>query len=84
MQKCLVTGGAGFIGSNLAERLLGDGVQVRVLDNLTTGFLENLKPFLGDIDFKQGDVRDLDTLQEIMVGVEVVFTRRQWSQYLNP
>ena len=73
MQKCLVTGGAGFIGSNLAERLLGDGVQVRVLDNLTTGFLENLKPFLGDIDFKQGDVRDLDTLQEIMVGVEVVF-----------
>ncbi|MBW2392508.1 MAG: NAD-dependent epimerase/dehydratase family protein, partial [Deltaproteobacteria bacterium] len=73
MQKCLVTGGAGFIGSNLAERLIGDGVQVRVLDNLTTGFLENLKPFLGDIDFKQGDVRDLDTLQEVMVGVEVVF-----------
>jgi UDP-glucose 4-epimerase len=73
MQKCLVTGGAGFIGSNLVERLIGDGVQVRVLDNLTTGFLENLKPFLGDIDFKQGDVRDLDTLQEVMVGVEVVF-----------
>jgi nucleoside-diphosphate-sugar epimerase len=73
MQKCLVTGGAGFIGSNLAERLIGDGVQVRVLDNLNTGFLENLEPFLGDIDFKQGDVRDLDTLQEVMVGVEVVF-----------
>jgi nucleoside-diphosphate-sugar epimerase len=73
MKKCLVTGGAGFVGSNLAERLLGDGVQVRVLDNLNTGFLENLEPFLGDIDFKQGDVRDLDTLQEVMVGVEVVF-----------
>jgi nucleoside-diphosphate-sugar epimerase len=73
MKKCLVTGGAGFIGSNLAERLIGDGVQVRVLDNLTTGFLDNIKPFLGDIDFKQGDVRDLDTLQEVMVGVEVVF-----------
>ncbi len=73
MQKCLVTGGAGFIGSNLVARLIGDGVQVRVLDNLTTGFLKNLKPFLGDIDFKQGDVRDLDTLQEVMVGVEVVF-----------
>ncbi|MGD8253488.1 MAG: SDR family oxidoreductase [Syntrophobacterales bacterium] len=73
MQKCLVTGGAGFIGSNLAERLLDDGVQVRVLDNLTTGFMENLEPFLGDIEFKQGDVRDLETLQEVMDGVEVVF-----------
>jgi UDP-glucose 4-epimerase len=48
-------------------------VQVRVLDNLTTGFMENLEPFLGNIEFKQGDVRDIDTLQEIMVGVEVVF-----------
>jgi nucleoside-diphosphate-sugar epimerase len=73
MQKCLVTGGAGFIGSNLVERLIGDGVQVRVLDNLTTGVLDNIEPFLGDIDFKQGDVRDLDALQEVMVGVEVVF-----------
>ena len=73
MKKCLVTGGAGFIGSNLTERLLGDGVQVRVLDNLTTGFMENLEPFLGDIEFKQGDVRDLDTLQDVMDGVEVVF-----------
>ena len=70
MQKCLVTGGAGFIGSNLAERLLGDDVQVRVLDNLATGFMENLEPFLGDIEFKQGDVRDLETLQEVMDGVE--------------
>jgi nucleoside-diphosphate-sugar epimerase len=73
MQKCLVTGGAGFIGSNLVERLVGDGVQVRVLDNLTTGFMENIEPFLEDVEFKQGDVRDLDTLQELMVGVEVVF-----------
>ena len=73
MQKCLVTGGAGFIGSNLAERLIGDGVQVRVLDNLSTGLMENIEPFLGDIEFKQGDVRDLDTLQEVMGGVDVVF-----------
>ena len=84
MKKCLVTGGAGFIGSNLVERLIGDGVQVRVLDNLTTGFLENLKPFLGDIDFKQGDVRDLDTLQKLWLEWRWCFTRRQWSQYLNP
>ena len=53
--------------------MIRDGVQVRVLDNLKTGFMENLEPFLGDIEFKQGDVRDLDTLQEVMVGVEVVF-----------
>ena len=73
MKRCLITGGAGFIGSNLVERLLGDGVQVRILDNLTTGSLENIEPFLGEIEFKQGDVRDLDMLQEVMVGVEVVF-----------
>ena len=73
MQKCLVTGGAGFIGSNLVERLIRDGVQVRVLDNLSTGFLENLEPFQQDIDFIQGDVTKFDTLQEVMSGVEVVF-----------
>ena len=73
MKKCLVTGGAGFIGSNLVERLLSDGVQVRVLDNLTSGFLENLAPFWEDIDFKKGDLRDLHTLQEVMSDVEVVF-----------
>ena len=55
MKKCLVTGGAGFIGSNLVERLIRDAVQVRVLDNLSTGFLENLEPFWQDIDFIQGD-----------------------------
>ena len=73
MKKCLVTGGAGFIGSNLVERLIRDGVQVRVLDNLSTGLLENLEPFRRDIDFVQGDVRDLNALQEVMSEVEVVF-----------
>ena len=73
MKRCLVTGGAGFIGSNLVERLLSDGVQVRVLDNLSTGFLENLEPFRRDIDFLQGEVRDFEALQEVMSEVEVVF-----------
>ena len=45
MRSCLITGGAGFIGSHLAERLLREDVQVRVLDNLSTGKLENLDPF---------------------------------------
>lgn len=73
MKKFLVTGGAGFIGSNLVERLISDGVQVRVLDNLSTGFLENLEPFRRDIDFLQGEVRDFEALQEVMSEVEVVF-----------
>lgn len=73
MQKCLVTGGAGFIGSNLVERLVGEPLQVRVLDNLSSGFLENLEPFREYIDFKEGDVRDLGTLEEVMSDVEVVF-----------
>ena len=73
MKKCLVTGGAGFIGSNLVESLVGASVQVKVLDNLSSGVLQNLERFREDIDFKQGDVRDLGTLREIMSGVEVVF-----------
>ena len=73
MKKCLVTGGAGFIGSNLVERLLGASFQVQVLDTLSSGLLQNLEPFREYIDFKQGDVRDLATLQGMMSGVEVVF-----------
>jgi len=73
MNKCLVTGGAGFIGSHLVERLVSEFPEIKVLDNLSSGLLENLEPFQKHIDFKQGDVRDLSTLQEVMSGVEVVF-----------
>ena len=73
MKKCLVTGGAGFIGSHLVEHLVGASVQVKVLDNLSSGLLQNLEPFREYIDFKKGDVRDLATLQETISGVEVVF-----------
>ncbi len=73
MKKCLVTGGAGFIGSHLVERLVSEFPEIKVLDNLSSGLLENLEPFQKHIDFKQGDVRDLSTLQEVMSGVEVVF-----------
>jgi nucleoside-diphosphate-sugar epimerase len=73
MKKCLVTGGAGFIGSHLVERLIGASYQVQVLDNLSSGALQNLELFRKHIHFKQGDVRDLTTLQETMSGVEVVF-----------
>jgi UDP-glucose 4-epimerase len=73
MQRCLVTGGAGFIGSNLVEALVSEGKQIRVLDNLSTGSLENLKQVRGQIEFNQGDVRDLDALLEAMADVELVF-----------
>jgi nucleoside-diphosphate-sugar epimerase len=73
MKRCLVTGGAGFIGSNLVERLVVAAVEVKVLDNLSSGSLHNLEQFQDDIDFKQGDLRDLSTLQGMMSGVEVVF-----------
>ncbi|MCG6979786.1 MAG: GDP-mannose 4,6-dehydratase, partial [Deltaproteobacteria bacterium] len=51
MQKCLVTGGAGFIGSHLVERLVGESVQVQVLDNLSSGALQNLELFRKHIHF---------------------------------
>ncbi|MEA3340131.1 MAG: NAD-dependent epimerase/dehydratase family protein, partial [Chloroflexota bacterium] len=53
---CLVTGGAGFIGSNIVERLVGQGERVRVLDNLSTGKRENLAPYLDRIELIEGDV----------------------------
>ena len=60
MANYLVTGGAGFIGSNLVEHLLSLGESVRVLDNLSTGHRGNLAPFLKRIDFIEGDIRDPD------------------------
>lgn len=73
MTKYLVTGGAGFIGSNLVDALVKKGGNVRVFDNLSTGRLENLKSIEDEIDFVQGDVRDLETVRKVMDGVEVVF-----------
>lgn len=56
----LVTGGAGFIGSHLVDRLVSEGYAVRVVDDLSTGRLENIGDHLsrGSVDFVQGDIRD--------------------------
>ena len=75
MAKVLVTGGAGFIGSNLTEALLKRGHLVRVLDNFSTGKRENLVfdkayPFLEIID---GDICDLTICQKAMKDIEYVF-----------
>ncbi len=71
----LVTGGAGFIGSHLAERLLRDGHRVRVLDNFSTGTPENLAFAAGDSRFElvEGDITDLATARRAAGGAAVVF-----------
>jgi len=71
--KALVTGGAGFIGSHIAQRLLKDGHEVRILDNLTTGRLDNLAAFADDVEFVEGDIRDPAVLEQVCAGCELVF-----------
>jgi nucleoside-diphosphate-sugar epimerase len=70
--KALVTGGAGFIGSHLVERLLAEGADVRVLDNFATGRRSNLAAVLADVELVEGDLRDVDCVFEAARGCEVV------------
>ncbi len=67
--KVLVTGGAGFIGSNLADAFLAEGHEVRVLDDLSTGFAENVPD---QADLIEGDVADLNTVVKAVDGAELV------------
>lgn len=69
----LVTGGAGFIGSNLADELLRQGAKVKVFDNLSTGFRENLEEIGGDFEFIEGDLNDNSLLEKAVKGVEYIF-----------
>jgi UDP-glucose 4-epimerase len=71
----LVTGGAGFIGSHLTERLLADGAEVIVLDNLSTGSLKNLETFRSNprLQFVKGDIRDSTLVQLLTSRCEIVF-----------
>jgi nucleoside-diphosphate-sugar epimerase len=71
--RVLVTGGAGFIGSNLAEELIRLGARVCIIDDLTTGYRENLEEIKGDFDFIEGDINDDAALSRALEGVEIVF-----------
>lgn len=71
--KVLVTGGAGFIGSNLADGLISEGAKVVIIDNFVTGFRENLEEIKGDFDFIEGDINDDSALQKALQDVEMVF-----------
>lgn len=70
--KALVTGGAGFIGSNLVKQLLSDGHQIVVLDNLSSGYISNIMSF-PDLHFIEGDIRNETAVAEAVKGCEVVF-----------
>ena len=69
----LVTGGAGFIGSHLAAALLANGARVRVIDDLSTGYRENVNEVGGDIDFVHASVADEGALRKALEDVELVF-----------
>lgn len=75
--EILVTGGAGFIGSNLCEFLLGKGFSVRCLDNFSTGKWQNITPLLkkypASFDLKVGDIRNPEACREAVEGVRIVF-----------
>ncbi|NLO90937.1 MAG: SDR family oxidoreductase [Elusimicrobia bacterium] len=68
----LVTGGAGFIGSNIVEELVRRGERVRVLDNFSTGKRENLKPFLKNIELVRADIRSQKPLASALRGVDYI------------
>lgn len=79
--KFLITGGAGFIGSNLCEALLKRGHFVRCLDDLSTGKEENIQPFLenSNFEFIKGDIRDLETCMNACKNIDYVSHQAAWG-----
>lgn len=79
--KFLVTGAAGFIGSNLVEAIIKLGYKVRGLDNYSTGKKENIEEFFGNPNFEfiEGDIRDLDTCMKACEGVHYVLHQAAWG-----
>ena len=77
----LVTGGAGFIGSNLCETLLDKGFYVRCLDNLSTGHIENIEPFMSNkrFTFIRGDIRDIEVCRTATRKVDYVLHEAAWG-----
>lgn len=73
--KALVTGGAGFIGSHLVDRLMENGEEVVVFDNLSAGRIKNIEQYLNDrkFEFVKGDLKSLGSIRKVMGGIDMVF-----------
>ena len=78
MVRYLVTGGAGFIGSHVTDRLVAEGHQVRVLDDLSTGRLDNLAGVKDRVEFIRADLRDRDAVAKACAGIEYVIHEAAW------
>lgn len=72
-RTCLITGGAGFIGSHLVEAALDDGYSVRVLDDLSSGTIDNLRTVMDRIEFCEGSILDWPLVADLASGCDVVF-----------
>ncbi len=72
MERFLITGGAGFIGSNICRKLVSEGCFVRIVDNLLTGKKKNLDDILGNVEFIEADMGDGEVAHEIMEDIDVV------------
>lgn len=79
--KFLVTGGAGFIGSNIVEKILELNYKVRVLDNFSTGKKENIENFLQNSNFEliEGDIRDIEVCKKACQGIDYVLHQAAWG-----
>lgn len=73
MSNCLVTGGAGFIGSNLVGALLERGHSVRVIDDFSTGYRHNLTPYEGKIELLEGDLAQMEIAQQAVDDIDLIF-----------
>src|SRR5665647_117070 len=73
-KRVLVTGGAGFIGSHVVDRLVKDSYTVRIIDDLSTGKLDNIRRHVssGKVDFVKGDIRDASLVKKIVEDIDVV------------
>src|SRR5690554_152593 len=77
MKHILITGGAGFIGSNLTEYFLNKGYFVRCLDDFSTGYQHNIEEFFSNSNYElfEGDIRDLETCKKAVKGMDYLGTR---------
>ena len=78
MARYLVTGGAGFIGSHTVDRLVAEKHQVRILDDLSSGKLENLKGVKDRVEFVKGDIRDRKIMRQAVQGIERILHVAAW------